>query len=328
MKFSFAWSLVAVGVLGASALACSQPVGAEEEVEASEHSIVGGVEAEAGSWAGAAALYIGGGQACGGTLVADTWVLTAGHCVNPNQTNGGITKVVVGRHKLSGTGGESITVKKAYRHPGYSSQTLDNDIALLELTSASTAPKAKLATAAQQSELVANAKVTVVGWGLTRENGSQSDVLRQVEVPVISNAQCESFPNYDITANMICAGLPAGGKDSCQGDSGGPLFLKVDDEPLQVGVVSWGIGCARPNSPGVYTRVGNYLEWLSTTSGGAISAGGGEPGEEPGGGGEPSTEFTPFEETGSVTRGQEKAFSYDAPAGPPRDRAPARAPCT
>ena len=58
---------------------------------------------------------------------------------------------------------------------------------------------------------------------------------------------------------MICAGLRQGTKDSCQGDSGGPLFQKIEDKWVEVGLVSWGIGCARANAPGVYTRVGNYL---------------------------------------------------------------------
>ncbi|KAL6259697.1 anionic trypsin [Pogonomyrmex barbatus] len=60
---------------------------------------------------------------------------------------------------------------------------------------------------------------------------------------------------------QLCAGLPEGGRDACQGDSGGPLLCNG----TQVGIVSWGEGCARPNSPGVYSRVDFYLEWLNET---------------------------------------------------------------
>ncbi|XP_036147587.1 anionic trypsin-like [Monomorium pharaonis] len=60
---------------------------------------------------------------------------------------------------------------------------------------------------------------------------------------------------------QLCAGLPEGGRDACQGDSGGPLLCNG----TQVGIVSWGEGCARPNRAGVYSRVDFYLEWLNET---------------------------------------------------------------
>ena len=62
---------------------------------------------------------------------------------------------------------------------------------------------------------------------------------------------------------MICAGLPEGGKDSCQGDSGGPFVCKNDDDkPVLTGVVSFGIGCALADYPGVYARVTAVLDWV------------------------------------------------------------------
>ncbi|XP_026480938.1 vitellin-degrading protease-like [Ctenocephalides felis] len=51
---------------------------------------------------------------------------------------------------------------------------------------------------------------------------------------------------------MMCAGFPQGQKDTCHGDSGGPL---VDEKQVQVGVISWRRGCARPGYPGVYTKL-------------------------------------------------------------------------
>jgi len=64
----------------------------------------------------------------------------------------------------------------------------------------------------------------VTGWGYLQENGRLATTLQEVTVPIATDAACEESYPRQITENMVCAGLPEGGKDSCQGDSGGPLF--------------------------------------------------------------------------------------------------------
>jgi secreted trypsin-like serine protease len=272
-----------VVLAAASSFACTSTVG--ETTDSSQDKIVGGSEATPGEWAGTVALYRGSQQVCAGTLVADEWVISAGHCViSPSQPNGGISKIVVNRHNLTvSTTGEDIPVKKAIRHPSYNSSTLDNDISLFQLERPSSAPKATIIRPDQApSATTAEAMTTVVGWGATREGGRPSNVLLEVDVPIITNAQCKTYPRYNnVTDNMICAGYVNGQKDSCQGDSGGPLFMKIDDKITHIGIVSWGIGCARANAPGVYTSVGRYHEWLKTTSGGAVVAAEPPPPEPP-----------------------------------------------
>jgi len=104
---------------------------------------------------------------------------------------------------------------------------------------------------------------------------STSTDLREVDVPIISDATCKTYSGYSrITTNMICAGYASGGKDSCQGDSGGPLFQKISDKYVQIGIVSWGLGCARAGAPGVYTKIGNYNAWLKTNTQGAVDVDG------------------------------------------------------
>uniref|UniRef100_A0A3P9NDM9 trypsin n=1 Tax=Poecilia reticulata TaxID=8081 RepID=A0A3P9NDM9_POERE len=87
----------------------------------------------------------------------------------------------------------------------------------------------------------------------------------KVEVPVVGNSQCKSsYGDSAITDNMMCAGLLEGGKDSCQGDSGGPMVSKQGNLWIQSGIVSFGEGCAKPNFPGVYTRVSQYESWINS----------------------------------------------------------------
>jgi len=108
--------------------------------------------------------------------------------------------------------------------------------------------------------------VSVAGWGTLTEGGRQPASLMKVNVRVWDNGDCrESYGSNapgGITSHMLCASLPD--KDSCSGDSGGPLFDCPRAGPCtQVGIVSWGIGCAKANYPGVYTRVTSMLTWIT-----------------------------------------------------------------
>jgi secreted trypsin-like serine protease len=268
----FIGSSFAVAVLAAfTSIACTESVG--EQTDSSSDKIIGGTVAAEGAWPGATALYMGNSQVCGGTLVAPNWVVSAGHCViRPTQDNGGITKIVTGRNKLNGTGGETINIKKAYRHTGFNSSTLQNDISLFELETPSTMPLAKLVPQdLATASVVPAAMTTVVGWGSTREGGMTTNDLMQVDVPIIDNATCKAYPRYsNVYEGSICAGYAEGGKDSCQGDSGGPLFMKINDAYYHVGLTSWGIGCARASAPGVYTRTSMFLQWIKDTSRGEV----------------------------------------------------------
>lgn len=271
MKTTLPFIALVAASVSLAAVACT--ASSEEAVESSHASIVGGTEADEGEWPGAVALYKNSSRpVCGGSLIADSWVLTAGHCVTVSSPTGGVSSVAIGRHKLSVTTvGETRTVDRAIRHAGYAS--LNNDIALLHLTTPASAsiPRAKVLSSADIAAVVAGADTVVVGWGRTAESGGiAADALREVTVPIIANDVCKTYPRYEnVTANMICAGFTTGQYDSCQGDSGGPLYMTIGGEKKQVGLVSWGIGCARPNAPGVYTRISNYLAWLYEKTEGA-----------------------------------------------------------
>src|SRR5262249_5430779 len=96
-----------------------------------------------------------------------------------------------------------------------------------------------------------------------------SSRLLETAIETVGTAQCKRrYPHATIGSGQICAGLELGGKDSCQGDSGGPLVARDEGGcPRQIGIVSWGDGCAEKEAFGVYTRVSHYADWLQKHAG-------------------------------------------------------------
>uniref|UniRef100_A0A3Q2ZGF1 Zgc:100868 n=1 Tax=Kryptolebias marmoratus TaxID=37003 RepID=A0A3Q2ZGF1_KRYMA len=232
--------------------------------------IVGGQDALAGSWPWQVSLQKTN-HFCGGSLINNLWVLTAAHCI-PRPTNL-CSAWTDYRKSLQGSNPNKVsrTVAQIIVHPDYNSVTSNNDIALLKLSSSVsfTSYISPVCLAASDSSFYSGVNSWVTGWGNVGEGvGLPSpQTLMEVEVPVVGNRLCYcdySSEGITITDNMICAGLTEGGKDSCQGDSGGPMVSKQGGRWIQAGVVSFGVGCARPNIPGVYTRVSQYQNWVNS----------------------------------------------------------------
>ena len=179
-----------------------------------------------------------GGHFCGGSLVREDWVVTAAHCVQ--GTSASSIEVVIGLHNVNGTNGsQTRDVDQIIIHPQYSGNSLNNDYALLRLSSPITnfEPIQLCTDTAHDEEPVMS---TTMGWGALYSGGPSPNVLLEVDVPI--DDSCGNIGN-EITNNMICAGDANGGEDSCQGDSGGPLIMTNDEGEYElIGIVSWGYG--------------------------------------------------------------------------------------
>ncbi|GAU97207.1 hypothetical protein RvY_08546 [Ramazzottius varieornatus] len=213
---------------------------------------------------------------CGAALIEERIVLTAAHCVAKVKNEDLIVRL--GEYDVSETtepAYQDIHVKKVIIHADYHSGTLRNDIALLILDGAVKLNTYIKPVCLPSTNDVSGAMCTVTGWGKNSPAGHFSNVLKEVDVPVIPGPQCQAMlrnapvvgPVFNLHDSMLCAGQA--GKDACAGDGGSPLVCRVGGAYRLAGVVSWGVGCGQ--YPGVYTKVSNFLPWIFSATKDAFS---------------------------------------------------------
>ncbi|EGI57358.1 Serine protease nudel [Acromyrmex echinatior] len=239
----------------------------------SQLRVVGGRTSQPRAWPFLVAIYKDGFFHCGGVILSEVYILTAGHCMDRYEGHYYEIQAGILRRLSFSPMAQWRKVKYVMVHPNYVKEEMQNDIAVIMLDESllfnrwvrqvclptlNTAGAEWKASPSPQSICIA------IGWGSMRENGPDPDHLREVEVPILSSCKHSADQNNA----TICAGYPAGGHDACQGDSGGPLMcrnLNLESQWYAAGLISHGDGCGRPDEPGVYMKVSYYVDWILQT---------------------------------------------------------------
>ena len=267
-------------------------------------AVVGGQDAEPDEYPYVAHIVIDRSFQCTGTLVTPRHVVTAAHCSSlapggianvPIGQPGQLIELSIGAHStpsfnlLGGyeSDGEEHVASAVHVNPGYAGLgSVSHDAAIVELDTPSAKTPVKVASAEERSLWTAGTVATIAGFGVTESGGDQPDVLQEARVPIVADeVAAEAYP-YLVegvdplfggfeSETQVAAGYPEGGVDTCQGDSGGPLLVSAGTEMRLVGGTSYGVGCAEPGYPGVYSRLADETlrEWIRSIAPDAISTG-------------------------------------------------------
>ncbi|KAF2899492.1 hypothetical protein ILUMI_06683 [Ignelater luminosus] len=217
--------------------------------------LVGGKDAEIEDHPYQLSIEFGNVHFCGASLIRPKVAVTAAHCLEEVGGDNTYLSVRAGS-SLVHEGGQVANILEIYDHPKFDTDIGDYDVSVI-LLDQSFVLGAGVQTIPLQpvnEEIPTGTVATVTGWGTLHEKGPYPDKLQQVQVAKIEFSKCVelySHHNRTVADTMVCFGFIKGGKDTCEGDSGGPLVING----MLVGLVSWGLGCAQPNQPGLYTKI-------------------------------------------------------------------------
>ncbi|XP_055378951.1 trypsin 3A1-like [Condylostylus longicornis] len=242
-------------------------ISAKHAINSFKGRIIGGYDANIADYPYQVSIANPGfGHFCGGSIYKANTIITAAHCVDGIPPSEIIIRA--GSSSRKG-GGITINVEKIIVSNLWNEKTIDGDIALLilqkNLPISNNIKPIELAT-----DNLKNGDIAYIsGWGVTDDENVTEEIdpelpdnLQAVDVPIFDWKECNILLEGKLTKNMFCAGQIDGSKDSCRMDSGGPLVMNNK----LYGIISWGRSCGKPNSPGVYTNVKNFIGWIKEIS--------------------------------------------------------------
>ena len=226
---------------------------------------MGGEEVSIEDYPYQVSLQISRRHICGGSILNENYILTAGHCVRIMLYPTSVVRAGLNCSSHEGSVHKIVWVKEHEKYAFAGSGAPLNDIAIAKVD-----PPFKFGAAISPIPLY-NSEVEIeegqmsvtTGYGLTSEGGELSDSLMAVQVPIVNRKRCSEIYQHlgfnEIGEGYICVGTDEGGKSACKGDSGGPVVVKGQ----LAGIVSYGFGCNTPKVPGVYTNVAHYTKWIA-----------------------------------------------------------------
>ncbi|CAF2989062.1 unnamed protein product [Rotaria sp. Silwood2] len=237
--------------------------------------IIGGQTARIETWSWVVSIRIQHIFRCAGSIVSNSWIITAAHCFsivndlgnNIFRINASDITVHAGSNHRYGQN-QLSKVTDIIFHPNFDQSNFNNDIALLKLSSPfnmtdNILGKICLPNMSLNGYPPIDSLLVTVGWGRLWENGPESSTLQQVILTAVDYQNSTCYPLIYDQLKQFCAGVENSKKDTCQGDSGGPLMMFTSSKQwVIVGVTSFGYGCAQPGYSGVYTRITAHLDWI------------------------------------------------------------------
>lgn len=212
---------------------------------------------------------------CGGSLISEQFILTAGHCSSAHGISPDIVRL--GDQNLvrqdDSAEPQEYQIASVTPHPNYRHSSNYYDIALIRLVRRVTFTRFVRPACLWQKGSINSTKAVATGWGQVQFAGGRSDDLRKVSLNIIDNSDCRQLYETSkqlrrgIVKSQMCAGYLQGGKDTCHGDSGGPIQVITPKNQCVfhiIGITSFGIACAAANTAAVYTRVSSYVDWIES----------------------------------------------------------------